>query len=227
MTSFPHSRRGQKRKKGVIGFVANDEDLAYGVPEPGEVDGLMAGLIPDCFMDPTAQPSRMTTGMLNDECFKIACCNSFWQSTRALRLFATETTKAAEQELKSIGINFQSEHLMVSGKTGVPFKVRIYIGVVQYLRLVHEAVDKVQNRYKGSYLPRTRQPITGIDQAGAQRLGEMELEAICAYGSMYSLQEYVTRMSDLHILITCAQCNEEIERTKRGSISLSYLWTNI
>ena len=128
-------------QKGVIGFVANDEDLAYGVPEPGEVDGLMAGLIPDCFMDPTAQPSRMTTGMLNDECLKSLAAIPFGKVPDATA-FRIETTKAAEQELKSIGINFQSEHLMVSGKTGVPFKVRIYIGVVQYLRLVHEAVTK-------------------------------------------------------------------------------------
>ena len=42
----------------------------------------------------------------------------------------------------------------------------------------------------------TQQPLGGKTQFGGQRLGEMEVWAMMAYGAAYSLQEFLTVKSD-------------------------------
>ena len=56
--------------------------------------------------------------------------------------------------------------------------------------------DKIHARSTGPYSLVTQQPLGGKAQFGGQRLGEMEVWALEAYGAAYSLQEMLTVKSD-------------------------------
>ena len=200
-------------QKGVFGLIEEDWKLPYFIPEDGETDSMLAGIIPDIFMDPPAQPSRMTVGMLRDEAYKSEAAILAGESPDATA-FREEPIDHFAQIMREYGMDDQGLKRMINGKTGEELLVRVYSGVVQYLRLVHEAIDKIQNRYVGSYMPRTHQPITGRPKGGGQRMGEMEIEAIVTYGCAYQAKEYLSQMSDLNIIYTCGRCNTQIYRNK-------------
>jgi DNA-directed RNA polymerase subunit beta len=85
---------------------------------------------------------------------------------------------------------------LVDGRTGVPFDQPITVGWVYMLKLVHMVDDKVHARSTGPYSMITQQPLSGKAQFGGQRLGEMEVWALWAYGAAYTLQEMLTTKSD-------------------------------
>jgi DNA-directed RNA polymerase subunit beta len=66
-----------------------------------------------------------------------------------------------------------------------------------YMLKLHHLVDeKIHARSIGPYSLVTQQPLGGKAQFGGQRLGEMEVWAMEAYGAAYSLQEFLTVKSD-------------------------------
>lgn len=65
-----------------------------------------------------------------------------------------------------------------------------------YLKLHHLVDDKIHARSTGPYSLVTQQPLGGKAQFGGQRFGEMEVWALEAYGSAYTLQEILTVKSD-------------------------------
>jgi DNA-directed RNA polymerase subunit beta len=85
---------------------------------------------------------------------------------------------------------------LYDGKTGEPYDSAVTIGVVQMLKLHHLVEDKIHARSTGPYSLVTQQPLGGKAQFGGQRLGEMEVWALEAYGAAYSLQEMLTVKSD-------------------------------
>ena len=85
---------------------------------------------------------------------------------------------------------------LYDGKTGEPYDSPVTIGVVQMLKLHHLVEDKVHARSTGPYSLVTQQPLGGKAQFGGQRLGEMEVWAMEAYGTAYALQEFLTVKSD-------------------------------
>jgi len=82
------------------------------------------------------------------------------------------------------------------GKTGMPFKKPITVGLMTILKLHHLVEDKVHARSTGPYSLVTQQPLGGKAQFGGQRFGEMEVWALEAYGAAYTLQEMLTIKSD-------------------------------
>ena len=64
------------------------------------------------------------------------------------------------------------------------------------LKLAHLADDKMDARSTGPYSLVTQQPLGGKAQFGGQRLGEMEVWALEAYGAAHTLQELLTVKSD-------------------------------
>jgi len=64
------------------------------------------------------------------------------------------------------------------------------------MKLHHLVEDKIHARSTGPYSLVTQQPLGGKAQFGGQRLGEMEVWALEAYGAAYSLQEMLTVKSD-------------------------------
>ncbi len=82
------------------------------------------------------------------------------------------------------------------GRTGEPFAEKVTVGVMYMLKLDHLVDDKIHARSIGPYSLVTQQPLGGKAQFGGQRLGEMEVWALEAYGAAYTLQEFLTVKSD-------------------------------
>ena len=82
------------------------------------------------------------------------------------------------------------------GRTGEKFSEKVTVGVMYMLKLHHLVDDKIHARSIGPYSLVTQQPLGGKAQFGGQRLGEMEVWALEAYGASYSLQEFLTVKSD-------------------------------
>jgi DNA-directed RNA polymerase subunit beta len=86
--------------------------------------------------------------------------------------------------------------ILFDGRTGEPFQNTVTVGVMYMLKLHHLVEEKIHARSIGPYSLVSQQPLGGKAQFGGQRLGEMEVWAIEAYGAAYSLQEFLTVKSD-------------------------------
>jgi DNA-directed RNA polymerase subunit beta len=85
---------------------------------------------------------------------------------------------------------------LFDGRTGRPFDTDVTVGIMYMLKLHHLVDDKIHARSIGPYSLVTQQPLGGKAQFGGQRLGEMEVWAMEAYGAAFSLQEFLTVKSD-------------------------------
>ena len=98
--------------------------------------------------------------------------------------------------LKMAGLPTGGQATLIDGKTGEPFDNKVTVGVMYMLKLHHLVDDKIHARSIGPYSLVTQQPLGGKAQFGGQRLGEMEVWAMEAYGAAYALQEFLTVKSD-------------------------------
>jgi len=107
---------------------------------------------------------------------------------------------AKEEEIKTLlseaGVCISGQATLFDGRTGEPFDGQITVGTMYMLKLHHLVDDKIHARSIGPYSLVTQQPLGGKAQFGGQRLGEMEVWAMEAYGAAYSLQEFLTVKSD-------------------------------
>jgi DNA-directed RNA polymerase subunit beta len=94
------------------------------------------------------------------------------------------------------GVSVTGQSIVFDGKTGEAFENDVTVGVMYVLKLHHLVDDKIHARSIGPYSLVTQQPLGGKAQFGGQRLGEMEVWAIEAYGAAYTLQEFLTVKSD-------------------------------
>jgi DNA-directed RNA polymerase subunit beta len=85
---------------------------------------------------------------------------------------------------------------LFDGRSGEPFDKEVTVGIIYMLKLHHLVDDKIHARSIGTYSLVTQQPLGGKAQFGGQRLGEMEVWALEAYGAAYTLQELLTLKSD-------------------------------
>jgi DNA-directed RNA polymerase subunit beta len=110
----------------------------------------------------------------------------------------TFLTEAAKLEGKDWVYNPENPGKLVlrDGRTGLPFDQPVAVGYSHFLKLVHLVDDKIHARSTGPYSLVTQQPLGGKAQQGGQRLGEMEVWALEAYGAAYTLQELLTVKSD-------------------------------
>jgi len=98
--------------------------------------------------------------------------------------------------LKKAGLPETGQAILYDGRTGEPFAHPVTVGVMYMLKLHHLVDDKIHARSTGPYSLVTQQPLGGKAQFGGQRLGEMEVWALEAYGAAYTLQEMLTVKSD-------------------------------
>ncbi len=85
---------------------------------------------------------------------------------------------------------------LYDGRTGELFDRPITVGIMYMMKLHHLVDEKIHARSTGPYSLVTQQPLGGKAQFGGQRLGEMEVWAMEAYGAAYALQEFLTVKSD-------------------------------
>jgi DNA-directed RNA polymerase subunit beta len=107
---------------------------------------------------------------------------------------------AKEEEIKALLSEAETsttgQATLFDGRTGRPFKEKITVGTMYVMKLHHLVDDKIHARSIGPYSLVTQQPLGGKAQFGGQRLGEMEVWAMEAYGAAYALQEFLTVKSD-------------------------------
>ena len=101
-----------------------------------------------------------------------------------------------EGMLVKAGLNTSGQVVLVDGRTGEPFERKVTVGYIYMLKLHHLVDDKIHARSIGPYSLVTQQPLGGKAQFGGQRFGEMEVWALEAHGSAYTLQELLTVKSD-------------------------------
>jgi DNA-directed RNA polymerase subunit beta len=99
-------------------------------------------------------------------------------------------------ELDRAGLPRSGQTVLFDGRTGEPFDMDVTVGVLYIMKLHHLAADKIHARSIGPYSLVTQQPLGGKAQFGGQRLGEMEVWAMEAYGAAFALQEFLTVKSD-------------------------------
>jgi len=107
---------------------------------------------------------------------------------------------APEAEIRRLlveaGVDEVGQSQLYDGLTGEPFENMVTVGVMYMLKLHHLVDNKIHARSTGPYSLVTQQPLGGKAQFGGQRLGEMEVWAMEAYGAAYTLKEFLTAKSD-------------------------------
>jgi DNA-directed RNA polymerase subunit beta len=100
------------------------------------------------------------------------------------------------KELERAGLPSSGQTVLFDGRSGEAFDGDVTVGILYILKLHHLADDKIHARSIGPYSLVTQQPLGGKAQFGGQRLGEMEVWAMEAYGAAFGLQEFLTVKSD-------------------------------
>jgi len=175
---------GRHGNKGVIAKVAPVEDMPF----------LPDGTPVDIVLNPLGVPSRMNLGQL----FETALG---WAAKKlgvkyASPIFDGATWEDIQEELRKAGLPETGKIRLYDGRTGEPFDQEVTVGYIYMMKLIHMVEDKIHARSIGPYSLITQQPLGGKAQFGGQRLGEMEVWALEAYGAAYTLQEMLTYKSD-------------------------------
>jgi len=175
---------GRHGNKGVVSRILAEEDMPF----------MEDGTPLDVCLNPLGVPSRMNIGQLMETQLGWAAVKlGEWYSTP---VFQSATMNQIEEKMRSAGLPENSKVRLYDGQTGVPFINPVFCGYIYYLKLHHLVDDKMHARSTGPYSLVTQQPLGGKAQFGGQRLGEMEVWALEAYGAANTLQELLTIKSD-------------------------------
>ena len=183
---------GRHGNKGVISTIRPVEEMPF----------LPDGTPLDIILNPMGVPSRMNLGQIFE-------ANLGWLAHLKGELVASPIFDGAHEDeiltelhdmRKKAGLadgdNNDGKVVLRDGRTGKPFARPITVGHMYVLKLEHIADEKIHARSTGPYALITQQPLGGKAQFGGQRLGEMEVWALEAYGAAALLQEMLTVKSD-------------------------------
>ncbi len=175
---------GRHGNKGVIAVVLPVEDMPY----------LPDGTPVDIVLNPLGVPSRMNVGQVLETHLGWAA------KTLGMHVATPVFEGAKEAEIKELlrkaKLPTNGQITLYDGRTGEPFDKPVTVGYMYMMKLHHLVDDKIHARSIGPYSLVTQQPLGGKAQFGGQRLGEMEVWALEAYGAAYTLQEFLTVKSD-------------------------------
>ena len=175
---------GRHGNKGVISKIVPASDMPY----------LEDGTPVDIIISPLSVLSRMNLGQLLEAHLGYAVDKLGVKV--ALPVFEHIAEDKIARELKKASLPIDGRVTLYDGRTGKPFDRPIVVGRGYIMKLIHMVEDKTHARSTGPYSLITQQPLGGKAQMGGQRLGEMEVWALEAYGAAYSLQEMLTIKSD-------------------------------
>ncbi len=175
---------GRHGNKGVISRVVPVEDMPY----------LADGTPVDIIISPLSVISRMNLGQLLETHLGWAADKLGYKA--AVPAFGGFDENMLMDELKKAALPIDGKATLYNGKTGERYDKPVTVGINYILKLVHMVDEKVHARSTGPYSLVTQQPLGGKAQMGGQRLGEMEVWALEAYGAAHMLQEMLTIKSD-------------------------------
>jgi DNA-directed RNA polymerase subunit beta len=175
---------GRHGNKGVVSRIMAEEDMPY-LP-----DGTPVQIV----LNPLGVPSRMNVGQILE-------IHLGWAAhALGIKVETPVFDGASEKEIKELlakaGLPESGQSVVYDGRTGEPFKSPVTVGYMYMMKLHHLVDDKIHARSIGPYSLVTQQPLGGKAQFGGQRLGEMEVWALQAYGAASTLQEFLTVKSD-------------------------------
>ena len=187
---------GRHGNKGCISRILPSCDMPF----------LPDGTPVDIVLNPLGVPSRMNLGQLFETYLGLACKLLHFhaatpvfdgvQESEIDDLLKKARVQQEKEEGDSAWISPDGKTVLYDGMTGEPFDQRVVVGVIYMLKLHHLVTDKIHARAIGPYSLVTQQPLGGKAQSGGQRMGEMEVWALEAYGVAYALQELLTVKSD-------------------------------
>ena len=190
---------GRHGNKGIVSNIIPAYDMPY-LPDGRPVD---------IVLNPLGVPSRMNVGQIL-ECL-LGLAGDYLDESYLINLFDEQYGSEASRsfvyyKLLEASIKtgqswlFEPHHpgkvKLFDGRTGTPFDQPVTVGCTYMLKLVHQVDDKLHARSTGPYSAITQQPVRGRSRNGGQRLGEMEVWALQAYGASIILQEFLTIKSD-------------------------------
>jgi DNA-directed RNA polymerase subunit beta len=142
-----------------------------------------------------AEYDCLTEGLDDNELLDIMC-----KYGRGIHVATPVFDGASESEIRQLlveaGVDEVGQSTLYDGLTGEPFDNQVTVGAMYMLKLHHLVDNKIHARSTGPYSLVTQQPLGGKAQFGGQRLGEMEVWAMEAYGAAYTLKEFLTVKSD-------------------------------
>ena len=190
---------GRHGNKGIISRILPIQDMPY----------LPDGTPVDIVLNPLGVPSRMNVGQLfecllglagfyTNKTFKIVPFDEMFGSEASRAFVNNKLKQASVLSRKSwlFNADYPGKMILSDGRTGEKFDNPVTVGQAYMLKLVHLVDDKIHARSTGPYSLVTQQPLGGRAQHGGQRLGEMEVWALEAFGAAYTLQELLTVKSD-------------------------------
>ncbi len=175
---------GRHGNKGVVAYIAPEEDMPF----------LANGTPVDICLNPLGVPSRMNLGQIFETHLGMAA-HALGMHV-ATPVFDGASLDEVKELLDEAGIPNDGKQVLFDGRTGDQIDKRVTVGYIYMLKLSHLVADKIHARSIGPYSLVTQQPLGGKAQFGGQRFGEMEVWALEAYGSAYTLQEMLTVKSD-------------------------------
>ncbi|MCX8070075.1 MAG: DNA-directed RNA polymerase subunit beta, partial [Thermodesulfovibrionales bacterium] len=179
---------GRHGNKGVVSMILPEEDMPF----------LADGRPIDIVLNPLGVPSRMNVGQILET-------HLGWAAMSLGKYVSTPVFEGgSEKEIRDLlkQANLIDENIplgqvvLYDGRTGEKFQRPVTVGCMYMLKLHHLVADKIHARSIGPYSLVTQQPLGGKAQFGGQRLGEMEVWALEAYGATHTLQEFLTVKSD-------------------------------
>ena len=175
---------GRHGNKGVVARVVPDADMPF-LPDGSPVD---------IVLNPLGVPSRMNVGQVLETHLGMAC--KILGMFAATPVFDGISEQSIRQLMQKAGLSEDGKTVLADGRTGELFDQRVVVGSIYMFKLHHLVSDKIHARAVGPYSLVTQQPLGGKAQYGGQRLGEMEVWALEAYGAANCLQELLTVKSD-------------------------------
>jgi DNA-directed RNA polymerase subunit beta len=207
---------GRHGNKGVVSTIVPIEDMPY----------FADGTPVDIVLNPLGVPSRMNVGQLLEIHLGWAAKNLGAQLAELAKDYNALISGMDDEQLRNLALSLEQgvpvatpvfdgahedqirkllvesgqselgEVILYDGYTGKAIAEPVTVGVMYMLKLHHLVDDKIHARSTGPYSLVTQQPLGGKAQFGGQRLGEMEVWAMEAYGAAYCLQEFLTVKSD-------------------------------
>ncbi|WP_311695050.1 DNA-directed RNA polymerase subunit beta [Sneathia sanguinegens] len=175
---------GRHGNKGIVSRILPVEDMPH----------LEDGTPVDICLNPLGVPSRMNIGQVLEVHLGLALGKL--KKHISTPVFDGASEEEVKDMLEKAGFNRTGKVKLIDGRTGQPFDSEITVGYMYILKLHHLVEDKMHARAIGPYSLVTQQPLGGKAQFGGQRLGEMEVWALEAYGASNVLQEMLTVKSD-------------------------------
>lgn len=190
---------GRHGNKGIVSKILPIQDMPF----------LPDGTAIDMVLNPLGVPSRMNVGQIYEcllglaskylkQYYRIQPFDEIYGPHASRSFTFSKLYQARQKTLQKWLFNpcFPGKMQIFDGQSGEPYQSPVTVGIAYMLKLVHLVDDKIHARSTGPYSLVTQQPLRGRSKYGGQRLGEMEVWAIEAYGAAFILLEMLTIKSD-------------------------------